>query len=122
MRWETFLDAMSNRRLQEEYNNAVRNCDIFLSLFKTKTGKYTEEEFDVAHQAFKTDGKPLIYTYFMKTDVPNDKSMREALNSLWRFQEKLSQLGHYHTETSSIQALQLQFRTQLDLLISEGKI
>ncbi|MEB3301591.1 MAG: COR domain-containing protein [Cyanobacteriota bacterium] len=122
MRWETFLDAMSDRRLQEEYNNAVRNCDIFLSLFKTKTGKYTEEEFDVAHQAFKADGKPLIYTYFMKTDVPNDKSMREALNSLWRFQEKLSQLGHYHTETSSIQALQLQFRTQLDLLISEGKL
>jgi hypothetical protein len=49
-------------------------------------------------------------------------SMREALNSLRRFQAKLSQLGHYCTQTSSIQDLQLQFKTQLDLLIDAGKI
>jgi hypothetical protein len=108
--------------LQDEYNKAVRSCDIFVSLFKTKTGKFTEEEFDVAHQAFKASGRPLIYTYFMQTEVPNHKSMREALASLWRFQDKLSDLGHYHTQFTSIEDLKLQFRQQLDLLIDEGKI
>ena len=42
-RWENFLDAMAEKRLQDEYNKKVRACDIFVSLFMTKTGKYTEE-------------------------------------------------------------------------------
>ncbi len=47
VRWENFLDAMSETRLQDEYQE-VRECDIFVSLFMTKTGTFTEEEFDVA--------------------------------------------------------------------------
>ena len=121
-RWENFLDAMSETRLQDEYNKAIRSCDIFVSLFKTKTGKYTEEEFDVAHATFKDSGKPLIYTYFMRFDVPNDRRLRAALNSLWDFQEKLSALRHFHTEYTSISDLQLQFRRQLDKLIEENKL
>ena len=121
-RWEYFLDAMSETRLQDEYNSAVRSCDIFVSLFKTKTGKFTEEEFDVAHKAFSSTGKPLIYTYFMETDVPNHKSMREPLASLWNFQEKLSGLGHYHTTYTSIEDLQLKFRQQLEILIANEKL
>jgi hypothetical protein len=122
LRWENFLDAMSETRLQEEYNKEVRNCDIFLSLFKTKTGKYTEGEFDAAHRAFKDSGKPLIYAYFMKTIIPNDKRLREDLISLWNFQDKLSGLGHYHTHYTSIEDLKLQFQIQLDKLIEEGKL
>jgi hypothetical protein len=122
LRWENFLDAMSETRLQEEYNEEVRNCDIFLSLFKTKTGKYTEEEFDTAHRAFKDSGKPLIYTYFMKNIIPTDKRLREDLISLWNFQDKLSGLGHYHTHYTSIEDLKLQFQQQLGKLIKEGKL
>ncbi len=48
VRWENFLDAMSETRLQDEYNQEVKACDIFVSLFFTKTGKFTEEEFDTA--------------------------------------------------------------------------
>jgi hypothetical protein len=120
-RWENFLDAMSESRLQDEYNKAIKRCDIFVSLFKTKTGKYTEEEFDVAHATFKDSGKPLIYTYFMRTEVPNDRRLRVALNSLWDFQEKLSELGHFNTEYTNLQDLQLQFRRQLDKLLEEKK-
>jgi Leucine-rich repeat (LRR) protein len=121
-RWETFLDAMSETRKQDDYNEKVRSCDVFVSLFKTKTGKYTEEEFDVAHAAFQESGKPLIYTYFMQTDVPNDKALREALNSLWAFQDKLTDLGHYHSRYSSIEDLKLKFKDQLESLIDKGKI
>ena len=46
IRWENFIDAMSATRLQDEYNKAVKECDIFVSLFSTKAGKFTEEEFD----------------------------------------------------------------------------
>jgi len=121
-RWETFLDAMSETRLQVEYNQKVRGCDVFMSLFKTKTGAYTEEEFDIAHAAFKEFGKPLIYTYFMQADVPNDKRLRAELNSLWGFQDKLSKLGHYNTKYNSLEDLKLRFKDQLDRLIDEGKV
>ena len=33
VRWESFLNAMSDRRLQDEYNDAVRSCDVFVALF-----------------------------------------------------------------------------------------
>jgi small GTP-binding protein len=87
IRWETSLDAMSVTRSQDEYNEGVRKSDIFVSLFKTKTGIYTEEEFDVAHTAFKDSGKPLIYTYFMQAYGPYDMRMQGDLNSLWDFQK-----------------------------------
>jgi hypothetical protein len=81
-----------------------------------------EEEFDVAHRAFKDSGKPLIYAYFMETKIPNYKRLRENLMSLWSFQDKLSGLGHYPTHYTSIEDLLLQFLGQLDKLIEEGKI
>ncbi|MEL6816989.1 MAG: hypothetical protein AAFP03_19655, partial [Cyanobacteria bacterium J06598_3] len=93
-----------------------QNCDVFVSLFKTKTGKYTEEEFDVAHNTFQETNKPLIYTYFKKAEVSTSASNRKALMSLWDFQEKLGELGHFWAEYDSIEGLKRQFRDQLDQL------
>ena len=111
---------MSSTRLQDEYNRAIRNCDIFVSLFKTKTGKYTEEEFDVAHQTFQETGKPLIYTYFQKALVSTSSSNRADLISLWNFQEKLGELEHFFTEYETIEGLQKHFRDQLDKLQADN--
>jgi len=122
VRWENFLDAMSSTRMQNEYNEAIRKCDLFISLFKTKTGKYTEEEFNFAHQTFKNTGKPLIYTWFKQASVSTSSSHRDDLLSLWNFQKKLSDLGHYHTEYKSIEDLQKQFRDQLDKLRDAGLV
>jgi small GTP-binding protein len=120
-RWENFLDAMSETRLQDEYNEAVTNCDIFVSLFKTKTGKFTEEEFRVAHQSFIKNKKPLIYTYFKDVQV-SVASLKKDIITLLSFKEKLSRLGHYPTQYTSAEDLKLQFRSQLDNLIEEGRI
>ena len=48
VRWEGFLDAMSDTQLQDEYNAALAACDLFVMLFRTKVGKYSAEEFDRA--------------------------------------------------------------------------
>jgi hypothetical protein len=34
--WEDFLDALSKTRLQDEYNNEIRTCEMFVMLFWTK--------------------------------------------------------------------------------------
>jgi Leucine-rich repeat (LRR) protein len=115
-RWENFLDAMSETRLQDEYNQEVAACDIFIGLFFTKVGKYTEEEFDTAYGQFKNTGRPKIYTYFKLGKIDLDRAKVEELESLRKFQEKLGKLGHFLTKYESMDDLKRQFRDQLDKL------
>jgi internalin A len=93
VRWEHFLDAMSETRLQDEYNRAIRECEVFVSLFSTKIGKYTEEEFTTAHDHFMSTGRPLIYTYFKNAPITTGEAREEDLNSLWKFKRRLGELG-----------------------------
>jgi hypothetical protein len=117
VRWENFLDAMSETRLQDEYNRAIRDCDIFVCLFFTKTGKFTEEEFDVAHRQFQDTRRPLIYTFFKDDGIKTGRMPWEDLMSLRAFQDKLDKLGHFRTNYTSIEHLKLQFRDQLDMIL-----
>ena len=119
VRWENFLDAMSNTRLQDEYNQAVRSCDVFVSLFFRKTGRFTEEEFDVAHAAFIKSGKPRIYTFFKNANVPMGEIGDEVL-TLLGFKKKLADHGHFHTAYNDIEHLKRQFRDQIDELLESG--
>lgn len=41
--WEDFLDALSKTRLQDEYNREIRQCDVFVMLYRSKVGRYSEE-------------------------------------------------------------------------------
>jgi len=119
--WEDFIDAMSDNGLQEEYNDAVRQCDIFVSLFSTKVGKYTEEEFDVAYMEYKkTKKRPKVYTFFKDTEIKTSALDEKALKSLWKFQKKLKKLKHYQTEYDNIEDLKLQFSDQLRKLLDDG--
>jgi hypothetical protein len=67
--WEDFLDAVSKTRLQDEYNKGIRQCNIFVMLFWTKVGQYTEEEFETAFGQFKATSKPFIFTYFKDAEI-----------------------------------------------------
>lgn len=113
--WEDFLDALSKTRLQDEYNKALKNSDIFIMLFYTKVGKYTEEEFDAAYEEFKAKDKPLIFTYFK-----NEPKGLEPEDSLKLFKERLSHLGHFFTSYKNIEGLQLHFMEQLEKLERNG--
>lgn len=121
VRWENFLDAMSETRLQDEYNKEIRNCDIFVSLFFTKTGKFTDEEFDIAYGQFKDTQKPRIYTFFKNADIKTGSAPKDDLKSLWAFQEKLKNLGHFHTGYDNTEHLKRQFRDQLDKLLKDAR-
>ena len=118
--WEDFLDAMSRTRMQDEYNKVVAQSDIFISLFATKVGQYTEEEFEIAHQSFKKVGKPkYIYTFFKDVQLNLSEVDMEDFMSLNSFKKKLSSLGHFHTSYKSIQDLNGQLKNQLDVIIED---
>ncbi|NOU20112.1 MAG: hypothetical protein HOO91_21355 [Bacteroidales bacterium] len=110
--WENFIDAMSATRLQDEYNKAIAVCDIFVSLFHTKVGKYTNEEFEVALESFKAKGKPLIYTYFSKATI-DPTELKHEFTTLLNFREKLDKLGHFPTTYKNIDDFKNQFGEQL---------
>ena len=113
--WENFLDAVAQTSLQEEYNKEIMKCDIFIMLFFTKVGKYTEEEFETAFGQFKATNKPLIFTYFKDAQISTGSINRDMV-SLLNFKEKLGQLGHYYTIYKNIEELQFKFNQQLDKL------
>jgi hypothetical protein len=120
--WEDFLDAMSQTRLQDEYNKAIRECDLFVMLFWTKVGRYTEEEFETAFGQFKSANKPFLFTYFKDAEISVASANKTDLMSLWAFQEKLSALGHFYTVYKNVDELKLKFNQQLDKLASNGFI
>ena len=113
VQWEDFPDAMSDTRLQSEYNKAICECDIALFLFFTKVGKYTEEEFNTAYKVFKTTGKPKVYTYLKDAPI-NTGSITKEINTLLSFKEKIADLGHFPTRYTNIADLSLHFKYQLD--------
>ena len=119
--WENFIDAMSATRLQDEYNKAIQDCDIFVSLFHTKVGRYTEEEFSKAWETFNTNGKPSIYTYFKDEAVKMSKITTDIISWL-NFRQKLKDLGHYPTFYDDINDLKYKFTIQLSKLLNDGKI
>lgn len=120
--WEDFLDAVSKTRLQDEYDKAIRGCDVFVMLFCTKVGKYTEEEFETAIGQFKSTSKPFVFTYFKDAAISTGSADKKDLMSLWAFQEKLKTLGHFYTVYKNIDALKLHFTQQLDKLAASGFI
>lgn len=120
--WENFLDALSRTRLQDEYNKAVRECDVFVMLFYTKVGKYTEEEFETAFGQFQATNKPIIYTYFKDAEITTGSANKDDLETLWAFQGKVKSLGHFYTVYKNVDALKFHFNQQLDKLAEKGFI
>ena len=120
--WEDFLDAVSQTRLQDEYNKAIRECDLFVMLLWTKVGQYTEEEFETAFGQFKAANRPFIFTYFKEAEISVARANKKDLMSLWAFQKKLSALGHFYTVYKNIDELKYKFNQQLDKLASSGCI
>lgn len=113
--WEDFLDSMSQTRLQDEYNKAINDSDIFLMLFFTKVGKFTEEEFEKAFKQFKATNKPFIFTYFKDATISTG-DLNDDVLSLLQFKKKLANLGHFYTSYKNIDELKYKFDQQLNKL------
>ncbi len=112
VRWENFLDTISPSRLQDEYNEELKQCDIVICLFHTKVGQYTAEEFDTALGQFRENGSPKILTYFKETPVEPS----QVQVSLIDFKAKLKDMGHFWTSYKSLGDLKHHFSEQLKKL------
>ena len=65
LKWEMFDPAFKGVRKQAEYDRQVNKSDIFIALFRTKAGKYTIEEAEVAKNGHAQNEKPEeLYCFF----------------------------------------------------------
>ena len=103
--------AMVKGRKQEEYNEEIRQSDIFLVLFYNKAGQYTIEEFREAYKQFQNTGAPAILTCFRQGEgYAPDQSVLEFMDELDE------QLGHYFKKYTHIDSVKLTLLLQMKLM------
>lgn len=92
--WEDAQNVGQSFRSQDDYNQEVEACDIFVLLFHSKLGKYTREEFQLAQKRLATTGAPRMLIFQKDVDLPKNQS-REDANSRLDFLDELRQADHF---------------------------
>ena len=112
--WEDYDSAYNDKRKQDEYNEYVKQSDIFLALFHKKAGEFTIEEFNKASEQFKATASPKVYTYCkeLKPDEEESPELKEFKEHLF------NEMGHYWCRYDNRESLQFQFVMQLQLVES----
>ncbi len=115
--WKDIAEKVSSTGKQNEYNEIIKDVDIFVVLVHTKIGQYTREEFDTAFNQFiSTKGKtPVIYTYFKKISNEERQEIKD-------FKNQLNSIGHYYSEYNDHNELSYRFDEQLKKLVKDGYI
>ena len=58
LKWELFDPSFKGERKQNEYDRQIKKADVFIALFRTKAGKYTMEEIEVAKNEYTQNKRP----------------------------------------------------------------
>ena len=116
--WEDYDASITDRRTQDEYNEKVRESDMFVAMFYTKAGKFTIEEFDVVMDEYRKKGSPKVYVYCRnlnegEVETPELKAFKGRLN------EKDNE--RFWVNYGNQDSLQLHFVQQL-LMVENGLI
>lgn len=110
--WEDLSEKMSSTRTQDEYNQKIKQSDLFVLLVHTKLGIYSAEEFETALGSFKSNEKPFIFTYFKNASSPCE--------SVDVFKGKLKELGHFPGSYDAFNDLWNKFSKELERLEING--
>ena len=94
MIWEDGKHISKSLRSQDNYNLEIEQCDLFAMLFYSKVGKYSWEEFELAHKLFKSKAIPRLCIFKKDIGLPNNLSKADA-DSRFDFLERLKKLEHY---------------------------
>lgn len=108
-KWEDLPSGDNGKPKQDEYNEKVSECDMFVGLFHTKAGPFTLEEYETAKRTQKNEGKPTLYIFCreLAEGEKEDTSLTEFKARL------LNDIRHYWNKYNNSDSLKLQFILQL---------
>ncbi len=125
-KWEYLDSAYNDERKQNEYNKVIQQCDYFVTLFHTRAGKYTLEEFDVALKECHSRKLPL-FIYFkeiVKVRFPKSLfSQKKESKELTDFKTRIltKKIEHFWGVYANNDKLHLDFVLWLDSYLFGGK-
>jgi TIR domain-containing protein len=110
--WEDKSKVFYNGRYQDYLNTEIPECDVFLSLFSTKVGKFTKEEFKLAYKGFNNNEKPYSFSAFFEKLETDDTPQIINLKNYIKNQHQ------YYSEYDNISELISLIRDELEEIIS----
>jgi len=118
--WEDIGGEVYETHKQDHYNEELKTCDVFVMLYWSKVGIFTNIEFDRALAQFRyTSRHPKMYVFekappMPATQTPADKESLEA------FKRKLREAGQFPIQYRDDAELTFLFKSNLDKLFAEG--
>ena len=83
LKWEIFDPSYTGERKQSEYDAQVKKADVFVALFRSKAGKFTLEEVEVAVAAHKQEKRPQeLYCFIQDWREKREFDMNELKEKL----------------------------------------
>ena len=109
--WEDLDSAYNDERKQDEYNKYIKQSDLFLALFRTKAGKFTVEEFELARDEHREKGlpKPHVYCRDLNEGETEDKTLSDFKKMLFE------EMGYFFVRYKNKDGLNLHFVMQLQI-------
>ncbi len=116
--WEDKSKGFYREKYQDYLNKEIPQSDIFLSLFFSKVGKYTKEEYDLAYERFNDNKKPAhFFVYFKQADISIDEVTEEMLE-IKKMKDYIRSQDQYYAKYVSIPELLFYIWVELEGIIS----
>jgi len=115
--WENLSHSHQGDRIQDSFNQKMLECDIVLSLFYTKVGQFTKEEFEIARNSLNEEEKPnFLYVYFKEGGTP--PNYREYIKVL-ELREQIENSEQIYDTFNNFYELETKLKHQLHIAITE---
>ena len=86
LKWESFDPSFKGNRKQSEYDEQVKKAYIFIVLYRSIAGKYTQEEVDTAITNHEQNNKPEeLYCFIQDYQEQRSFDVDELKTKLGRF-------------------------------------
>ena len=106
VKWEYLDSSMGPEHKQEEYNEALKECEMCIVMYWRRFGDYTTIELDTAYQGLCAGHNPKkLYVYF--------KDMPELSPEIMDFRDGFpKKYGHFYSHFQNIDTLKTDFLLQ----------
>ena len=109
VKWEYLDSSMGVQHKQDDYNDALKDCEMCIVIYWTRFGMYTKTELDTAYNRLKQGDNPQkLYVYFKDEDENHEvtRELKEFRDSFPR------EYGHFENRFKNIDTLKSQFLLQ----------
>lgn len=118
MIWEDGKYIGNSLRTQDNYNQEIELCNLFIMMIYSKVGKFSLEEFNIAAKLFSKKGMPRICIFRRDKNFPKDQTKADAL-SFHDFLEQLKKLDHFPFLFENVDMLMNNLEHVIDKLIED---